>query len=264
VGARKTDPMAAATRRSAPAHRRGPYRGAVAPGTEWEDEAENWIRWARTEGHDAYWAYRASFFDRIVPAAGAVTVELGCGEGRVARDLRDRAHHLIGVELSPTLVAEAAAADPGGRYVRADASRLPLAAGCCDLVVAYNSLMDIADMEAAVAEAGRILIPGGRFCVCVTHPINEAGRFDSRAADAPFVITDTYFGRRRFEATEARGGLTMTFRGWSYALEEYAQAFERAGFLIERMAEPRPDGSIADLERWHRVPLFLHIRAVRP
>ena len=262
--ARTTAPGAARTTAERPRLRAGPYRGAVAAETEWEDEAENWIRWARTEGHDAYWAYRTSFFDRIVPAAGAVTVELGCGEGRVSRDLRDRAHHPIGIELSPTLVGQAMAADPGGRYVRADASRLPLADGCCDLVVAYNSLMDIADMEAAVAEAGRILIPGGRFCVCVTHPINEAGRFDSRAADARFVVTDTYFGRRRFEATEARAGLTMTFRGWSYALEEYARAFERAGFLIERIAEPRPDGSIADLERWHRLPLFLHIRAVRP
>jgi hypothetical protein len=29
---------------------------------EWESEAENWVRWVRTPGHDAYWYFRDSFF----------------------------------------------------------------------------------------------------------------------------------------------------------------------------------------------------------
>jgi ubiquinone/menaquinone biosynthesis C-methylase UbiE len=233
-------------------------------GTEWEEEADNWVRWARTPGHDAYWAYRGSFFDKIVPVPGTRTVEVGCGEGRVTRDLTERGHHTVGVELSPTLVAHARQADPGGTYLRADASHLPLADASCDLVVAYNTLMDIADMAGAVAEAGRILVSGGRFCVCVTHPMSNTGRFDGSGADATFVVTTTYFGRRRFEGTEARDGLTMTFRGWSYALEEYVLALERAGFLIETMREPVREGTADHLRRWTRVPLFLHIRAVRP
>jgi hypothetical protein len=31
-------------------------------------------------------------------------------------------------------------------------------------------------------------MPGRQFCVCVTHPVADAGRFAARAADAPFVI----------------------------------------------------------------------------
>jgi ubiquinone/menaquinone biosynthesis C-methylase UbiE len=38
-----------------------------------------------------------------------------------------------------------------------------------DLVVAYNSLMDVDDMPTTVREAARILRPGGRLRVCVTH-----------------------------------------------------------------------------------------------
>ena len=34
----------------------------------WEAEAENWIRWARTPGHDAYWRYREAFFALVPPA----------------------------------------------------------------------------------------------------------------------------------------------------------------------------------------------------
>ena len=37
-------------------------------------------------------------------------------------------------------------------------------------MVAYNSLMDVADMPGAVAEAARVLQPGRPLCICVTHP----------------------------------------------------------------------------------------------
>jgi ubiquinone/menaquinone biosynthesis C-methylase UbiE len=245
-------------------HRRRSTVGPVAARTDWEDEAISWVRWARTEGHDAYWTYRRPFFDAIVPAPGARTLDMGCGEGRVSRDLRDRGHRTVGVDLSPTLVRHARDADPTGIYLRADASALPLADASCDLVVAYNTLMDIDGMEAAVAEASRVLVSGGRFCICVTHPMSNTGRFDGQASDATFVVATTYFGRRRFEATEARDGLTMTFRGWSYALEDYARALEGAGFLVEMIREPVPDTTTPNLLRWSRVPLFLHIRAVRP
>src|ERR1700682_863301 len=36
----------------------------AAVGSKWEAEAENWVRWARTPGFDAYWYYSPSFLDR--------------------------------------------------------------------------------------------------------------------------------------------------------------------------------------------------------
>ncbi len=121
----------------------------------WEREAENWVRWTRTPGHDAYWHYRAPFFAHIVPAPGRRTLEIGCGEGRVARDLVVRGYAVTAVDASPTLLRYAQEADPAGRYLVADAAALPFADGTFDLVVAYNALMDIADMPGAVREAAR-------------------------------------------------------------------------------------------------------------
>jgi SAM-dependent methyltransferase len=227
----------------------------------WEPEASNWIAWAREPGHDAYWYYRDAFFDEIVPPPGRATLDLGCGEGRVARDLAARGHRVTGVDSSPSLVAAATEADPEGKYLVADARALPLEAAAFDLIVAYNSLMDIDDMPGAVAEAARVLEPGGRFCVCLTHPFFDAGAFESREPDARFVVEGSYLGKRRFEGTFERRGLQITFRGWCYPLSDYGRAFEDAGFLIERIREP---AVTMEDPRHDRMPLFLHLRAMKP
>jgi SAM-dependent methyltransferase len=227
----------------------------------WESQARNWIAWARKPGHDAYWYYRDSFFDEIVPPAGRGTLDLGCGEGRLARDLSGRGHAVTALDSSPTLLAAAQEADPTGTYVLADAAALPFDDSEFDLVVAYNSLMDIDDMPVAVAESARVLEPGGRFCISVTHPFFDAGDWESRAPDARFVVADSYLGKRRFEGTFERDGLTITFHGWCYALGDYARALEDAGFVIERMREPT--NTLED-PRHDRMPLFLHLRALKP
>jgi ubiquinone/menaquinone biosynthesis C-methylase UbiE len=186
---------------------------------DWEQDAENWIAWARTPGHDACWLFRDSFLE-LVPSAGRATLDLGCGEGRLARDLASRGHRVTGVDASPTLLRAASQADAAGDYVLADAAALPFADASFDLIVAYNSLMDVQDMPGAVDEAARVLEPSGRFCVCVTHPLADAGRFEAREADAPFVIQNSYFGRRRpwyHGQTFERAGLRMAFHGWAYA-----------------------------------------------
>lgn len=236
------------------------------PEAHWEREAASWIAWARTPGHDAYWDYADRFFDEVVPPAGRRTLDVGAGEGRVARDLARRGHRVVAVERSPTLVRAAAAADPAGAYLLGDALRLPFDDGAFDAVVAYNSLMDVRDMPAAVREAARVLAPGGRLCVCVTHPFNDAGRFPSDDPDAPFVVEGSYLDRSWFEGRFERDGLTMTFAGWNHPLEDYARALESAGLRIELLREPKASaGAVAAdpaKHRWRRVPMFLFLRAV--
>jgi hypothetical protein len=80
-------------------------------------------------------------------------------------------------------------------------------------------------------------------------------------------VHGTYFGRRRFEGTDTRNGLTITFRGWAYPLEDYARALERAGFATEALREPAAtDAEVASdpaAHRWQRIPIFLMARALK-
>jgi SAM-dependent methyltransferase len=219
----------------------------------YEGIAREWLAWARTPGQDAYERYRDAFF-ALLPPPPARTLEIGSGEGRVVRDLAARGYDVVGLEPSPTLRAAAADADPDGAYVDGLAEELPFADASFDLVVAYNSLMDVDDMRATVHEAARVLVAGGRFCACVTHPISDAGRRDGDA----YVLSESCLEDRWYDLDLERNGLRIAFRYRTYPLGAYFAALEDAGFLVEAVREPRS----AHAEHRTRIPLFLMWRAV--
>ena len=115
----------------------------------------------------------------LVPAAtrgGSVLVDVACGGGLLAPHVAHLGHRHVGVDLSPT--ATPLARDHGVQAVRGDALRLPLASGVADVVVAGEVLEHVPDLPAAVAEACRVLRPGG---VLVIDTIASTwwGRFSS-------------------------------------------------------------------------------------
>ncbi len=232
----------------------------------WEDQARNWVAWTRGAEPDAYPAYAPRFLTFLRPSEGPV-LEVGCGEGRLCRDLRAAGYDPVGVDAAHTLIEAAREADPAGTYLVADAARLPFPDARFPLVVAYNSLMDMDDMPGVVREIARVLRPAGEFCACVTHPLADAGAFQGNEADAPFVISGSYLATRRFAADVERNGVTMAFRGWAYPLEAHFAAFEQAGLLIQALREPAAIEGQAPRTpaeaRWSRIPNFLFFRAVR-
>jgi SAM-dependent methyltransferase len=232
---------------------------------EWEQEAANWVRWARTPGFDAYWYFRESFFDSIMPAHSGRTLEVGCGEGRVTRDLTARGHTVVAVEPAATLAGYAKAEDTRGAYVVAAGNALPFPASTFDVVVAYNALQVVNDMAGTVQEVARVLASGGSLCACVAHPATDLGRFTdgTDGAGPQLVVRDGYLETRRVEDRVEVDGHAMTFRGWTYSLEHYSRALEGAGLTINAIREPKPARAGERYERWQRVPLFLNFRATK-
>jgi SAM-dependent methyltransferase len=232
----------------------------------WEAEAASWVAWARAPGHDSYWYYRDGFFE-LLPPPGRATLDLGCGEGRVTRDLTARGHRVIGVDVAPSMIAAAREADPTGKYVVADSSSLPFEAGAFDIVVAYNSLMDIDNLAGTIQETARVLETGGYLCLAIVHPMNSAGAFAGDSDDSPFVIEGSYLEERRYTDRIARYGLEMTFQSLHRPLEAYARSLEDSAFLIEALREPAAPPEATDLwgvtsvARWRRLAGFLWLRA---
>jgi ubiquinone/menaquinone biosynthesis C-methylase UbiE len=227
---------------------------------EWDQEAENWVRWARTPEFDAYWYFRDAFFDTILPPPSGRTLEVGCGEGRVARDLVERGHVVTAVDTAAGLVGSARAADTQSHYLVGGGARLPFADASFDAVVAYNALQVVDDMAGTVLECARVLTDGGHLCFCVAHPVTDLGRWDTGTEPPTLRVRHGYFDNERVEDTVEIDGHRMTFRGWTYSLEDYAKALHDAGFVIDLIREPRPSRS-SRYARWSTVPLFMNVRA---
>jgi SAM-dependent methyltransferase len=229
----------------------------------WDNVAERWTAWARTPGHDSFELFHGERFFELLPPPRGLTVDIGAGEGRVARALRPRGYSVVEIEGS-TGLAHANAAH-GGVVANADAARLPLRGRVADLAIAFMSMQDIDDMPAAIMEAARVLVPGGHLALAIVHPMNSAGAFDPAAegeidSERPFVVRGSYLAEYRYADDAGRDELTMHFESAHRPLEAYSSALEDAGFAIEALrevSEPNPT------DKWYRIPLFLDLRAVR-
>jgi len=233
----------------------------------WEESAAGVIAWFRAPGHDSYWQYHRDQFLDLLPPPGRLTLDIGCGEGRLSRDLEARGHRVVALDASASMVAAAREADPEIETLLGDAADLPFPDGHADLAIAFMSLQDIDDAAGAIREAARVLEPGGRLCLAVVHPLGSSGRFDGDEPDSPFVIRGSYLQPFRYRDQMTREGYSVTFESEHRPIEWYFAALEAAGFLVESLREtPVPESAVTEerQRRWQRLPLFLHVRTVRP
>lgn len=126
---------------------------------QYDDLAAEW--W---EPHGAlamlHWIAKARA--ALVPPAtraGAVLADVGCGAGLLGPHLAGKGYCHVGVDLSASAIGIAHAL--GVRAVRGDALDLPLGDGVADVVSAGEILEHVTDLGRAVAEACRVLRPGG-------------------------------------------------------------------------------------------------------
>jgi SAM-dependent methyltransferase len=218
----------------------------VTRSTTWAAQADAWAAWADEGREDDV----LPLFYVLLPDDAPRALDIGCGEGRLTRELRRRRHDAIGVDVAPRLVELARGRDPDGDYRVAAAERLPFDDASFDLVVAFNVLMNVDEPGRAIGEAARVLRAGGSICVSIVHPIASAGAWRGDV----FAIRD-YLEHRPHED---RVG-DLVFANMHYPLETWSRWLEGAGFVIEALREVRRDR----LRGWSRLPMFLYLRAAR-
>jgi ubiquinone/menaquinone biosynthesis C-methylase UbiE len=127
-----------------------------------------------------HWA--REIVDRARPVGPADRIlDLGCGTGVVARQLRERlggGAPITGVDANPEMVAMAPTLAPEIDWREGNAMKLPFADASFELVVCQQMLQFVPDCAAALREVRRVLAPGGRLVAATWRPRHELPLFD--------------------------------------------------------------------------------------
>lgn len=137
--------------------------------------------------------------DLAAPCPGETAVDLGCGTGQYALALAARGLRVTGVDISARMLdrARARAAETGlsVRWIEADVRAVPLPSAAFDLATMVTVLEFVPEPERAVAEALRLLRPGGRLVAAVLGEGSGWARlYREEAGRAP----DSVFAHARF------------------------------------------------------------------
>ena len=99
----------------------------------WRARADAWVRRARSPALDGdFWLFHLRSFVDLRSAPGRLTVDVGCGEGRLTRALTAAGHRVVGADTASALV-KAALTHPRGPTRAAPQASSPTPEGCPSL-----------------------------------------------------------------------------------------------------------------------------------
>jgi SAM-dependent methyltransferase len=242
-----------------------------APGNDAPDPRENrnlWDAWS-----DAFQgAWRADTEDGELPPAGVFlagdveshdtaaevlpdltgldAVELGCGGGQGTVGLALEGANATGVDFSTAQLEWARrlrdAYEVAADFLAGDVTALPLADDSQDLAYCAAVFHMVDDIEAAFAEAHRVLRPGGTLVFGVPHPYYET--FDAETRDLAWSYFDR--GPERKQIGEYDPDMLV----YHHRVADYYAALTDAGFTVERLLEPGATDPEAYREQWSHKP----------
>ena len=198
----------------------------------WQDEF--------TQGADP------EYVEQIIPLARDAlagfdrVLDVGAGEGQIARALADQGTTVVGVDPVPEQIAAARARGGGPGYALGTAHRLPIATAACDGALACLVFEHLGDHEGALDEIERILRPGGRFVLFLNHPLLQtpgSGWVIDYVIDEQYWRVGPYL-RVDVSREELAPGVVLPFV--HRPLSDYVNALIDRGLDIVEMIEPAP------------------------
>jgi SAM-dependent methyltransferase len=224
-----------------------------------EQVADGYAARIDTKAHNAFYD-RPATTALLPPVAGRRILDAGCGPGAYAEWLLDRGAEVVGIDVSPRMVQLAHDRLRGRATIHHANLGRPLdflADESFDLVVSALALDYVEDWDAVFREFFRLLRAPGRVVFSVGHPFDEF--YDHHP-------TGNYFAVERV-AMEWRGfGAPVRVPYYRRPLGAVLDPLLGAGFVLERLVEPRPAPEFrqhdpADYAKLLRQPGFLCVRA---
>jgi 2-polyprenyl-3-methyl-5-hydroxy-6-metoxy-1,4-benzoquinol methylase len=197
----------------------------------WDANAEAWTDVVRQGGiASRTLATNAAVLDAVRRLGPRRVLDVGCGEGWLARALEAEGVGVVGFDASEALVR--AASGGAGTFVRLDYDALQrdpdILPGPFDAVVCNFSILD-AEIVGLLRALGARLAPAGRMVVQTLHPLALGAE---RYADAWHEETFDAFG----------GAFPAPMPWYARTLESWWGALDGAGLALERLEEPRMQG----------------------
>jgi len=163
--------------------------------------------------------------EMVREAGGGTIADVGCGPGHVARHLRDRGATVLGVDLSPAMIAHARGAHPEIAFEVGSFARLEVPDGAWAAAVSFYAIIHVAppDRPAAFAELARAIRPGGWLLLSfhvrtAEHAAGAELRLDSwfdRPVDLVTWLIDPAAARRELEAAGFSVRAELDREAWS-------------------------------------------------
>lgn len=211
----------------------GAYREQLA--RSWEANAGAWTRVIRSHGVESRRvATDAAILDAVRSRSPQRVLDVGCGEGWLVRELAKDGIRVVGVDASAGLI-EAARAAGGGEFHQVsyddlvtEPGRLGLAS--FDAVVCNFALLHD-DIEALLRAFAALLTHSGVLLIQTVHPWSARG-------DAGYVD-----GWRTEQFSSFAGQFAEPMPWYFRTLASWSDALRRAGYTIERIAEPTHPGT---------------------
>lgn len=177
-------------------------------------------------------------------------LELCCGTGVHAAELRRLGWDPLGVDLSAGQLRHARPRLP---VARGDVAALPFADASVPAVTCVLGHTDLPDYRAVIAEAARVLAPGGRFVHVGVHPC-FVGPFADRRDPERILIDTGYAERERSFRAWSVQGVRARVGAWHVPLADLLNAVTAANLTLTRITE---SGSTA-------IPDLLSFQATKP
>lgn len=231
--------------------------------TGWDASAQAWIAIQGEEGDFGRLHVLDSPMLAIVDAlAPSRVLDVGCGEGRFCRMLAARGLATTGIDPTAALIERARALHPAGDYRVEPAEAMTVDTAAYDLAVCYLSLIDIPDLDAALANIVAAIRPGGHLLIANLTAFNTAAvhlGWTRPLIGEPSFPIDHYLEERP-RRTAWRG---VDIVNHHRPLKRYMQALLGHGLMLTHFDEPSATGGPPEKRaRYNRVPNF-HIMAWR-
>jgi SAM-dependent methyltransferase len=115
--------------------------------------------------------------DAVRAKAGTRLLDVACGPGFISSAAAARGANVIGLDFSSAMIARAHQIHPSVTFREGDAEALPFEPASFDAVVMNFGLLHLARPDQAIAEARRVLAPGGRYGFTIWGGPDEAVGF---------------------------------------------------------------------------------------